>query len=146
MWRVLPAVAPSPSMIVTISWFGSTSSASSLVAASLSSVSTARMPSRAMPSQSPSAMGPTSQLDARTAWVSSPATTDAAASPISSALDAPSASGSYTTSAAKPSVIPLVGTTWTDFDVCPSTCSATGMMFLLFGRMTTWSAGTCSTA
>jgi hypothetical protein len=43
-------------------------------------------------------------------------------------------------------VIPFVGTTCTVLVVWASTCSATGTMFLLFGRMTTWSAGTFSTA
>jgi hypothetical protein len=48
-------------------------------------------------------------------------------------------------SEAKASATPRVGTTLTVRDVWASTCSATGMMFLLFGRMTTWSAGTRST-
>ena len=55
------------------------------------------------------------------------------------------ASGSYTMSAASASGMVRVGTTTTVFDVSASTCSATGMMFLLFGRITTWSALTCST-
>ena len=55
------------------------------------------------------------------------------------------ASGSYTTSAASASGIDRVGTTTTVFVVSASTCSATGMMFLLLGRITTWSALTCST-
>ena len=54
--------------------------------------------------------------------------------------------GRRRSSAASASGIDRVGTTTTVFDVSASTCSATGMMFLLFGRITTCSALTCSTA
>ena len=49
-------------------------------------------------------------------------------------------------SAASPSGIDRVGTTRTVFAVSASSCSATGMMFLLPGSTTTWSAGAASTA
>jgi hypothetical protein len=98
-----------------------------------------------MPIQSPVAIGPTSLLESRTAWVTSPVRTASMASAISTAFSAASASGSYTISAASASGIVRVGTTTTVFDVRASTCSATGMMFLLLGSITTWSALTCST-
>ena len=78
--------------------------------------------------------------------MTSPATTLADSDAISLALSATGASGSYPISAANPSAMPRVGTTLTMREVWASTCSATGMMFLLLGRMTTWSAGTASTA
>ena len=74
---------------------------------------------------------------ARTAWVTSPVITDAAASPISAAFSAASASGSYTTSAASASGMLRVGTTMTVFVVSAASCSATGMMFLLLGSTIT---------
>ena len=91
-------------------------------------------------------MGPTSHAESRTARVTSPAATFAAASAMPEALTSTSASGSYAISAANPSGMPRVGTTLTDLPVVESTCSATAMMFLLLGRMTTESAGTASTA
>ena len=90
-------------------------------------------------------IGPASLFESRTACVTSPVATDSIASPISAAFSSAGASGSYTTSAASASGIVRVGTTSTVFVVSASTCSATGMMFLLLGRITTWSALTCST-
>ena len=81
----------------------------------------------------------------RTARVTSPEAIRPAASVIDRALFSTSACGSYSSRAAKPSVIPLVGTTRTRLSVRASTCSATGTMFLLLGRITTSSAGTAST-
>src|SRR5690606_18207323 len=57
-WRVQAAEAPSPSMIVTISWRSVTSTSRSAVAAEARSRSTALMPSRPRPSQSPVWIGP----------------------------------------------------------------------------------------
>ena len=55
---------------------------------------TTSMPSRLMPSQSPSAMGPASQLESRTAWVTSPLTTASACVRISATLASAVDSGS----------------------------------------------------
>ena len=73
------------------------------------------MPSpRTSPIQSPVVIGPDSLAASRTACVTSPVATDAAASVISSRLSSASASGSYTTSAASAAGIEVVGTTLTD--------------------------------
>ena len=66
----------------------------SRVAAAATDASTALMPSRATPRKSPSAMGPASHDESRTARVTSPATTLADSVAISLALSATGASGS----------------------------------------------------
>ncbi len=73
----------------------------------------------------------------RTAWVTSPATTLQADAFIEAAFSSAEASGSYSSNAAKPSTIESVGTTVTVCSTRSFTCSATGRMFLLFGKSTT---------
>ncbi len=55
------------------------------------------------------------------------------------------ASGSYSSSAAKPSWMPGVFTTKAGLAESSHACSATGTMFLLLGRITTSAPGTEST-
>ena len=65
---------------------------------------------------------------------------------IDRAFDSAEASGSYDTSAASASGIEHVGTTRTSFLVSALTWLATGIMFLLFGKIMTCRAFICSTA
>ena len=65
---------------------------------------------------------------------------------MDTALASASPDGSYCMEAASPSAIPLVGMTLTVLDVRRATCSATAMMFLLFGSRMTAFAGHASTA
>ena len=107
---------------------------------------TTSIPRLESPIQSPSAIGPAGLSLARTALVTSPATTRWAAEDITPALVSTLASGSYSSRAAKPSATPTVFTTRTRLPVRASTCSATGTMLPLFGSTTTSSAGAASTA
>ena len=65
---------------------------------------------------------------------------------MSAWLASASPSGSYSSSAANPSWMPGVGMTRTGLAAWRAACSATGMMFLLLGRMTTCSPGAASMA
>jgi hypothetical protein len=71
------------------------------------------------------------------AGVTSPVATASAAADMARAFDSADASGSYDTNDASASGIEQLGTTRTSFVVNASICSATGMMFLLFGKITT---------
>ena len=64
---------------------------------------------------------------------------------MAAALSAAPASGSYSSRAANPSTIPLVGTTRTVLVASSHTCMATGRMLSLLGSSTTSSEGTDST-
>ena len=93
-------------------------------------------PSRPMPRKSPSAIGPTSHVESRTARVTSPATTFVGRLGHASTFSSTSASGSYVEQGGEA----LGDPAWSarparSSSVRPSTCSATGMMFLLLGRM-----------
>ena len=65
---------------------------------------------------------------------------------MSAWLASASPSGSYSSRAAKPSWMPGVGITRTGLAAWRAACSATGMMLLLLGRMTTCSPGAASMA
>ena len=78
--------------------------------------------------------GPAGPVASRTARVTSPATTRRADSAMDAALSSAPASGSYSSSAANPSTIPLVGTTRTVLVASSHTCMATGRMLSLFGQ------------
>ena len=64
---------------------------------------------------------------------------------MATAFSGAPASGSYSSSAANPSTIPLVGTTRTVLVESSLTCIATGRMLSLLGSRTTSSEGTAST-
>ena len=101
MRAVSSASASAPTMTVTSSASSSTSTSSSAIAASAADFVATQMPSRVIAIQSPAAIGPHSATLSRTACVTSPARTRAAASSIAAALSSSDAWGSYTTSAAE---------------------------------------------